>query len=107
MKWPEIALGKICHFVNGGTPSRKVPRYFEGDIPWITGADVGDFCVTQPREHITQEAVESSATHLLPKRTVLLVTRTGVGKVAIAPFDLCISQDLTGLLPNTSIIDPM
>ncbi len=106
MKWPEVALGKICSFVNGGTPSRKVPHYFEGDIPWITGADVSDFCVTQPREYITQEAIENSATHLLPKGTVLLVTRTGVGKVAIAPYDLCISQDLTGVLPNTSIIDP-
>ena len=31
---------------------------------------------------------------------MLLVTRTGVGKVAVAPFDLCFSQDITAVIPK-------
>jgi len=35
---------------------------------------------------------------------VLVVTRTGVGKVAVAPYDLAISQDITGLVVRQEII---
>jgi type I restriction enzyme S subunit len=36
---------------------------------------------------------------------VLLVTRTGVGKVAITETDICISQDFTGLIPDKAKVD--
>jgi hypothetical protein len=31
---------EILTELNGGTPSRAEPRYSEGHIPWITGADI-------------------------------------------------------------------
>lgn len=95
-----VKLGDICEFISGGTPSRNNPSYFQGNIPWITGADITVDVITSAREYITQEAIESSATKIVPKGNILLVTRTGVGKVAIAGVDICISQDFTGLLPN-------
>jgi type I restriction enzyme, S subunit len=36
---------------------------------------------------------------------LLLVTRTGVGKLTVTPFDVAISQDLTGLLLKEKVID--
>ncbi len=60
--------------------------------------------ISKVRRYITPEAVENSATHVIPKGMLLLVTRTGVGKVAIAPFDVAISQDLTGIIPPTDNI---
>ncbi len=99
MEWPRIRLGDVAQeFISGGTPSTKVEHYWTGDIPWITGADVTDNVVVTGRKWITQEAIEDSATHVVPKGAILLVTRTGVGKVAKAGADIAISQDLTGIV---------
>ena len=59
--------------------------------------------VTEPRNRITKAAIAESATNLVPKGTVLFVTRTGVGKVTVAPFDLCFSQDITAIIPKQKI----
>ncbi len=96
-------LQKLCTFLNGGTPSKKNSEFFQGDIPWISSADISNGFVTQPRHHITKQAIEQSATNLVPKGTVLLVTRTGVGKVTVAPFDLCFSQDITAIIPQKNV----
>lgn len=94
----------VTRLLNGGTPDRSHEKYWEGNIPWISGADFGDQKVAVVRRHITKEAVENSATNIIPKGALLVVTRTGVGKLAIAPFDLTISQDITGILPNPQLI---
>ena len=99
MGWPVAQLSDVVQeFISGGTPSTKIEHYWTGDIPWITGADVTDKVVVAGRKWITQEAIENSATHVVPKGTILLVTRTGVGKVAKAGADIAISQDLTGIV---------
>lgn len=103
--WPRIQLGELCKFLNGGTPSKGVAHYFEGDIPWITGADITSNTVTTARSLITKQAIAGSATNCVPAGTVLLVTRTSVGKVAIAGVDLCFSQDITALRPDKSKLD--
>jgi type I restriction enzyme S subunit len=90
----------VCRFQNGGTPSKSIERYFTGDIPWITGADLIGPIALQARSFITEEAIASSATNQVPAGTVLLVTRTSVGKVAIAGMSLCFSQDITALTPD-------
>lgn len=106
MNYEHIQLESICDFVSGGTPDTMVKEYWEGDIPWITGADIQDDRIGKPREHITPEAIQNSATNLVPRNSVLLATRTGVGKVAINDFDICISQDFTAVIPDRSKLIP-
>lgn len=107
MDWEASSVGSLAReLVNGGTPDTKAEAYWRGDIPWITGADFSKQKVIAARRHITQEAVRSSTTNVLPKGSILIVTRTGVGKLAIAPFDLAISQDITGLIPDTNRVHP-
>ncbi|MGB7291789.1 MAG: restriction endonuclease subunit S [Thermodesulfobacteriota bacterium] len=97
--WRWVRLAQVCEkFVNGGTPDTNVPTYWDGTIPWITGADITSFWVSGGRKFITEEGLKNSATHLVRKNTVLVVTRTGVGKVGIATNDLCFSQDITGII---------
>jgi type I restriction enzyme S subunit len=102
-RWHVKSLEELGELRGGGTPSRKVPEYFQGETPWITGADVTDFYITKARNFITREAIENSATTLLPKDSVLVVSRTGVGKIGIAGMPLCISQDLTGVICNREV----
>ena len=90
----------IVKFVNGGTPSTKNKSFWSGDIPWITGADILNQKVAIIRHRITEEAVRSSSTNVIAKGNLLIVSRTGVGKLAIAPFDIAISQDFTGIIPD-------
>jgi type I restriction enzyme S subunit len=97
--WEVLRLKNIAtEFYNGGTPDTKNRDYWNGTIPWITGADFENQRVKTIRRHITTEGVKSSATNVIPKGNLLIVTRTGVGKVAIAPFDIAISQDITGVI---------
>ena len=98
-------LGPICSFLNGGTPSRGVPRYYQGDVPWITGADISGPRADTARRFITEEAIRESATNRVPAGTVLLVTRTSVGKVALAAMELCFSQDITAITPDPHCLD--
>ena len=105
MKWPLVPLGSLCQFLNGGTPSKEVTSYFDGVIPWITGADITSSVVKTARSFITDEAIKKSATSLVEAGTVLLVTRTSVGKVAVAGVDLCFSQDITALIPDHNRLD--
>jgi len=104
--WEVRELVEVVEkFVNGGTPSTKNVNYWTGDIPWITGADLLNQKVAEVRRYITKEAVKSSSTNVISKGNLLLVSRTGVGKLAIAPCDIAISQDFTGIYPkNESLL---
>jgi len=104
-KWERKKLrGVVKEFMSGGTPNTGIPQYWDGDIPWITGADVTNLWVSNGRKFITEEGLNNSATHLVKKNTVLIVTRTGVGKIGIAANDLCFSQDITGVFCNEKIL---
>ena len=97
--WDVYSLQDIVNqFMNGGTPSTKNEDFWSGNIPWITGADILEQEVAVIRRHITAAAVDSSATNVIPTGNLLIVSRTGVGKLAIAPCDIAISQDFTGIL---------
>lgn len=100
-----VRLGDVAAFQSGGTPSRGRPDLYDGDTPWITGADIGPTGKITPRSFITETAIRSCATNRVPLGTVLLVTRTSVGKVAVADRDLCFSQDITAIQPDRSRLD--
>src|SRR5438876_469182 len=95
--WRVLKLTEVCEqIIGGGTPSTSVERYWKGKIDWITSADIFGLKDVRPRKKITKEAIENSATNRLPKGGIIVVTRVSLGKVAIAPKELCFSQDSHG-----------
>lgn len=96
--WIIDKVGALYDLVGGGTPSTKVNRYWTGKIPWITSADIIGLQQIIPRKAITEEAIESSATNLVPPGTIIAVTRVGLGKIAITDRSICFSQDCQGLI---------
>ena len=102
----DVELGDVCTFGSGGTPPRSTPEYFQGETPWITGADIGERSLISPRSFTTQEAISRSAVTVVPQGTALLVTRTSVGKVALSDRSLALSQDITSISPDSSMLDP-
>lgn len=104
MKWPEYQLSQLAEsFISGGTPSTKIVEYWNGNIPWITGADFVDGGVVLGRRYINEAAINDSSTNIVPQNSILMVTRTGVGKIALAPCNIAISQDITGIVPKSVI----
>jgi type I restriction enzyme S subunit len=97
-EWPIVPFGRIAKkLVNGGTPPTDVSRYWSGQIPWVTGADFTSAGIGEFRRFVSDEATRETATNVIEEGQLLLVTRTGVGKLAIAPCDIAISQDITGV----------
>jgi type I restriction enzyme, S subunit len=92
--------------VGGGTPSTSRPEFWNGSIPWITSADIDDHHHVSPRRTISHAAIENSATNLVPRGSVIVVTRVGLGKVGLAPADMCFSQDSQALLFSPDVLDP-
>ena len=104
MKWPMVELRDVCDdILSGGTPSTKNEAYWNGDIPWITSADIVNIKTAKPRKYITEEAIRESATNLIKKGNVIVVTRVGLGKLFRNDFEVCISQDSQGLVLNDSV----
>ena len=104
--WVSARTGDLFQVVGGGTPSRDNPRLWSGDIPWISSADISDRGEITPRRSVSPSAMSASATNLVPAYSVLVVTRVGLGKVALTPYPLCFSQDCHGLLIEPSMICP-
>lgn len=101
-EWESVLLGEASAFYNGGTPSKKREDWWKGSIPWVSSSDLRDGSITKVNinRFITHDAVEHSSTRICPKNAVLVVTRVGVGKVAVAPCELCTSQDFTTIVSN-------
>lgn len=95
-------LDSIVEFVGGGTPSRKVPEHFKGNIPWVSPKDVKSWNIVDSEEHISEVAVSSSTTRVVNPGAVLLVIRSGVLKhtlpVAINRVPIALNQDMKALV---------
>lgn len=91
----------------GGTPLRKKPEYFKGDIPWLKISDLNRLDYTiESEEKITKEALNSSQTKLLSKETVLFTIYATIADVSILGIDkACTNQAIIGLVPKDEI-DP-
>ncbi|MCE4935198.1 restriction endonuclease subunit S [Aliivibrio fischeri] len=106
MSWPIEKLGSLVSIKGGGTPSKKVEEYWNGNIPWASVKDLKSRILLRTEDSITQLGVDKSATNVIPKNTIIIPTRMALGKVAIAGVDLAINQDLKALfINNESILD--
>jgi len=98
--WNEKMLSELGDFVGGGTPDSTKKEYWKGNIPWISSSDIKENNVQEIdiSRFITEEAINESATKIISKNSVLIVSRVGIGKFAVAKQDLCTSQDFTNLI---------
>ena len=102
--WCWTRLGAITNVIGGGTPSTRVPEYYEdGTIPWISPADLSGYAnvyISHGAKNITELGLLKSSARLLPKGTVCLTTRAPIGYVAIAKNELSTNQGFKSFLPS-------
>lgn len=102
--WKWVRLGDITEIVGGGTPPSRVKEYYEnGDIPWLSPADLSDYheiYISRGKKMLTATGLKNSSARMMPAETVCLSSRAPIGYVVIAKNPLCTNQGFKSFLPS-------
>ena len=107
--WMWVRLGHLCNIINGFTPSRSNPDFWNGSIPWFTIDDIrrqGRF-ISHTAQYITNKALSKGTQRLIPPETVLLCCTASVGEYAYTKIALTTNQQFNALViqeENTHLI---
>ena len=98
-------LGEVCTIVSGSTPKTSVTSYWDGNIKWITPAELNEdtFYIMDSVRHITEDGKEKTGLSYLPTGTVILSSRAPIGKTAIAGCEMCCNQGFKNLICSDAI----
>jgi type I restriction enzyme, S subunit len=106
--WLLAPLSDLGTWSGGGTPSKThLPFWKDGSIPWVSPKDMKVERIHDSEDHITEEALRGGATKLIPSRSVLFVTRSGIlahtFPIAVTTLDVTVNQDLRALTPHVGL----
>jgi type I restriction enzyme M protein len=106
-EYKMVALGEVCSFMTGGTPTSTVTAYYEGGtIPWLVSGDIHKQIIYDCEKRITEAALASSNARILPQDSVLIALN-GQGKtrgtVALLKMNnATCNQSLVSIAPKNS-----
>ena len=101
--WEQVPVGTLGAVHAGGTPSRDIPKYWNGTIPWVTPAEITRLeskYLSKTNERITFEGLASCAAKLLPEGSLLVTTRATIGGVAVSKHPVCTNQGFKNIVLN-------
>lgn len=102
--WVVTPLSNLLdQIVGGGTPSKVIAANFIGTVPFMTVKDMKARFISDTADHISEEAVASSATTKIPADTLVVATRMSLGKIVRPSVEVAINQDLKALFPSAGI----
>ena len=99
--WSQAPLGQLAFIYSGGTPSRTVPAYWHGDIPWVTPRELTGLktkYLNNTLEKVTKAGLASCAATLVPTNSLLVTTRATIGSVALAAMSIATNQGFRSLV---------
>ena len=102
-EWQDLSLSELATIIGGGTPSRRQPAYWNGDVPWATPTDVtglGGRVISETASMITDEGLVNSSAALLPPCSLLMTTRATIGACAINQVSMATNQGFQSLVPK-------
>ena len=101
-----IKLSKLGEIVSGSTPKTGTAEYWDGDICWITPAELNSMSgiVYDSKKKITEAGRNSCSLRLMPINTVILSSRAPIGKVAILGKEMCCNQGFKNIICNEKIL---
>jgi len=103
----KIALCELGDITTGNTPSRKVPEYFGGNLPWVTPGDFNGRLIATGREFLSKRGLSESNARVVPEGSVLVVCiGATIGKTALAGCDLGINQQINAVTFNPEKVIP-
>lgn len=100
--WTFVRLKHIGEVVGGGTPKTNITEYWNGNIPWITPADLSGYenvYISTGSRMVTEIGLKSSSAQILPQNTVLYSSRAPIGYTAIAANPISTNQGFKSVVP--------
>lgn len=102
-------ISDVCEIGSGGTPSRRNPSYFGGDIPWVKTTEVRNAVIYQTEESITHTGLNNSSAKVYPLGSIIIAmygqgaTR---GRTAKLGVEAATNQACAVLTEFTDDVDP-
>ena len=101
ISWIALPIKMVSKIFNGATPKSGVAPFWDGDIPWVTPADLGKSVspyISKGSRSITAAGYNSCGVSLVPKNSIILASRAPIGTLGIASNDLCTNQGCKSLV---------
>ncbi len=101
--WKKAKFKLNFKSTGGGTPSKEVNEYWNGDIPWVSPKDMKYKYIDNSEDKITQIGLENSTTNLIKEPSLLIVVRSGILQrtipLGINTIPVTINQDMKSIQP--------
>lgn len=107
MSFATAPIGMVFSVANGATPKSGEEHLWDGDIPWVTPADLGKNSsaeIEAGSRSITREGLDSCGTQIVPNGSIIVSIRAPIGHTAIATVPLCFNQGCRGLIPSKKVL---
>lgn len=98
--WEMSKAKYYFRYTTGFTPPTGVAEFYDGDITWITIADMNQKVVFDSATKLSQTAIDKYNPDLTLKDSLLYSFKLSVGKVAYAGKDLYTNEAIISILPN-------
>jgi len=107
-EWEVRAIEDIAEkLAQGGTPDTTVPEYWNGEVPWITPAEMGDDALHHYTERtvrsLSKRGLQNSSAELLPAHSVIISSRAPIGYVTINRVSMATNQGCKGIVLKQNI----
>ena len=100
--WELISLKHLLQFHTGGTPSSGNQQFYDGNLPWITIADLNGRYTNQSH-FLSRLGVRQARIPLTPKGSLLYSFKLSIGQVAFAGTDLYTNEAIASFLPRNGL----
>lgn len=103
----KCKLGDICEIVSGSTPKTTIEEYWDGDVKWITPAELNEnvYIINDSVRKITKLAVEKTGLSSFPEGTVILSTRAPIAKLLLLDCEMYCNQGFKNLICSEKIFN--
>ncbi|MGN7226251.1 restriction endonuclease subunit S [Dietzia maris] len=103
--WQRLPLRRLFRITGGATPKSDVAEYWDGDIDWVTPADLGktpSLEVHNSARTLTRAGLDSCAAELLPPGSIIVSVRAPIGAIGIAKVPMATNQGCKGLVGQSA-----
>ena len=105
--WSWVPFAEAGRWVSGGTPSKKSPAYWGGEIPWFSAKSLGELFLDDADTRVTDTGA-ANGTRLVPRGTVLFIVR-GMSlakewRIGMVTRKATLNQDLKGIVDDGTVV---
>jgi len=102
--WDVSPMKYLVTFRSGGTPSKAVEAYWNGEIPWVSSKDMKSDVILDTEDHISVFAISKGEAKIVDAGTVVVVVRGMIlartFPVSVLQKPMAINQDLKAIVPQ-------